>query len=174
MMHKITNRPKRTLLLSSILFLGVFIFALIPVFATTASFQVNISIPPQSVDFSDLDVRDELNRTTNSRQVSDQFSNFVGAMLNRSLLQNLTPNNRFIQIIFNLKWDVISGWFKQAAKTVEGKNYSWMAPFKKARIIFIAVKTVTAIPRRSTVGPSAHNNFLYLISSLLSSTQILR
>ncbi len=174
MMQKINNQTKRIRLLSSILFMGAFVFSSAPLFATAVSFQANISIPAQSLDFSDLDVRDGLNRASNSQQTSTDFSNFVSAVLNKSLLQNLTPNNRLIQTILNLKWDVISGWIKQAAQKAEGKIHFWLAQSKKARMVLVAVKTVMPLPRQNDVGLSAHNNFLYLISSLLSSTQILR
>jgi hypothetical protein len=174
MMHKIKNRSELRWLLLCSVFVSAFFMSTRFAQASPVLFTPNISIPIQSLDFSDLDARDELNRPITSNRIVSNFSEFVDRALCESLLENLTPHNRFIRNLLSLKWDLISGWFKKtvdAASTVVRAIFTIAKKIRHDIFVLNAIK-VAKIPL--AISQAAHTNFLFLISSLLSSIQILR
>lgn len=170
MMSKFTNR-------SAFLFLslGLLSFSfLTPVFSASKIFSANIALPAESLDFSDLDVRDALNRPVKNSVVARTFASSVQAVLLKSLIENLTPNNQFIKNVLSLKHDVVCGWIKRCVQKTVEKFHAVIASIKKLQVNLVQFKINTPLSVVIQKALFAHNNFSFLISSLLSSTQILR
>ncbi len=169
-MSKITNR-------SALLFLslGLFSFSFItPVFSASKVFTAHITLPSESLDFSDLDVRDEFNRPVKDSAVARAFASSVQAVLLKTLVENLTPNNQFIKNILSLNHDVVCGWIKRAVQKNSETFQAVLSTGKKWILFVLSSKSMNSISAPVRRGNFSHNNFSYLISSLLSSTRILR
>lgn len=170
MMTKITNR-------ATLIYLGlglIFAFFTSPIYSAPKTPSIDISIPTQFLDFSDIDVRDEFNRPVQNASYARTFATTVQSLLLKSLVDNLTPHNRFIQNILSLKHDVICGWIKRAAQKNKELVQALINSGKKWSIIVFKHRTISPLVLPTQKTKHAHNNFFFLISSLLSSTQILR
>lgn len=137
-------------------------------------FSVNIALPAESLDFSDLDVRDELNRPVKDSTVVRAFASSVQAVLLKTLVENLTPNNRFIKNILSLKHDVVCGWIKCGIQETTERIHAVISSIKKLHVYLVGSKIISSVSVVAQKAIFSHNNFSFLISSLLSSTQILR
>jgi hypothetical protein len=170
MMIKITNR-------AALIFLGLGLVSALwstPVFSAPNTLSIDISLPTQSLDFSDIDVRDEFNRPVKDSFYARAFAITVQSLLLKSLVDNLTPHNRFIQNILSLKHDVICGWIKAVVEKTKEVVWAVLSSGKKWPMIMQRFQDVAPVVLAAAKIKHSHNNFFFLISSLLSSTQILR
>ncbi len=150
------------------------VFQLQSIAAAAPSAPFTLTLPSASVDLSDLDVRDHLNR----RIASPEKKNQLRALFERSLmvlvLENLTPAKRLLNFILNQSWNGAFGWLHQAVRKATVVLAAWIAKTKWALTRLAesrgAVHAFTSRWRHY----NAQTNFHSLIPTLLSSTTLLR
>lgn len=126
------------------------------------------------MDFSDLDVRDHLNRKVASTARRNDLRNLFEKNLTALFLSNMLPTKRAIQFILNQSWQSMFGWLHQAAKKMTASLIAWFNPKKWAQF-FVTLHTGMSQQLSQSWRPDAARiNFHSLIPTLLSSTTLLR
>ncbi len=144
--------------------------------APPSRFKISITIPQESLDLSDLDVRDELNRPVRSIQAVQQIKNLFAANLKDLLLENLTITKRRMYSILAQTWDLFSGWFRRAHNFVSSTVDSWIRHKKSFFKLAVLHGSFSSIYTNGLAyWPASEINrfsFLYLLSSIISSTHL--
>ena len=139
-------------------------------------YKVFIQIPSASLDLSDLDVRDAQNRKINSVAAQSQLESLFVNGLNRLLMFNLTPTAQFVRDMMARSWNVFSCWLTNVVgRTIEKIDAWWKGNKNILKIIFHAVSVLAHQTTDASflLGPT-RTSFVFLISSIISSTVILR
>ncbi len=147
-------------------------------FADPASPQIplfSISLPSYATDLRDLDARDSNNRPIRSVAAKQELKNIFVNNLRDLLLQNLTPGRRAMLAFLAHSWDLVSGWMKPLLSDFSGTVNRW---WQKNKFRIGALPVIGSCTREVSVIRfwffSSRTSFQFLISHLLSSTQILR
>jgi hypothetical protein len=142
----------------------------------TTPFKASVTIPRASMDLSDLDVRDEYNRPVKSQAAVAEMTNLFVTGLNTLLMFNLTPSAIFMRDLMAQSWNVFSGFFTQTLARSFEKIEAWLHGKKIQLAKSFLTSSLLSFPSESKfMGRHSYQcNFQFLVSSILSSTQILR
>lgn len=167
----------RDLLLTAVFLIGGLHVCSSVSFAQSNLYPVSILIPELSLDFSDLDLRDENNRPIKSPSAMRKMESLFAKGLAQSLMQNLTPKNRWILNILSSILDKSRAVFRRALGSVQASFRAWLKESKIKR--FVTVRSGWVLLTQSKSPPSfsfkvADGRFLYFLDALLSSTYLLR
>jgi hypothetical protein len=166
------KNTRRSILITLLLSGGIWFHSVKPAHSTAPAFS--IQLPAQSLDLSDLDVRDGNNRRVTSVSEKNQLSSLFTDSLTAMILQNITPTKRVMNFILEQSWNGAFGWLGTAVKQISVLVVGWIAKNKwfhaAARVQRAQVRDVS---ERWRLAP-ASVNFHSLISSILSSTILLR
>ena len=139
----------------------------------SSSFHLSLALPVQTIDFSDLDVRDANNRPVAVAQFRQRFEDVLNRELNRLLIENLTPLRRAWIEALSHERDVFGTWLQRSAKaahqwiwTAAGRTQRWLASATSRHSL--AANVTAAAAQRSD------KNFVALPLLLISSTRLLR
>ncbi len=148
-----------------------------PAFFSHSSIPLNISLtaPAESLDLSDLDVRDQFNRPVHSLQKQQELEILFVSGLQSLFLKNLTPSALAMNELLARIWNVISGVLKNTVQ--KATRFFSAGPLQK-RFDFssLAGQIFARTFHVSLVLPvfSFENNHQSNLSSILSSTILLR
>jgi hypothetical protein len=149
----------------------------VPTFFSPASIplKVSITIPAESLDLSDLDVRDQFNRPVHSIQKQHELEKLFISSLQSLFMKNLTPSALAMNELLARIWNVISGVVKNTGQKVT-RYLSAGTPQKRFDFSSLAAH-VFARALHISSAPSVfsfENNHQNTLSSILSSTILLR
>lgn len=144
-------------------------------FHTPQPLSIKISLPQESLDLSDLDVRDEFNRPVKDFTKAMALQQLFITQLNRMLLWNLTQPHQQMLKMLTEKWNVFAGVLKRSVNRLNEKLMAWLDGKKHRIKILIQPFSVQVAPlveqwRSSTLS---RTSFQFQILTLLSSTRLL-
>lgn len=108
--------------------------------AQPAVLTFSLTVPLQTFDASQLDLRDAQNRPVKSPMLQRRMEELAVKSLHSLFLRNLSPVRRRLLALMNKNWDVASGFFRRAARGVQ----RIIAFFKSERKNEMAPKTRSA------------------------------
>ena len=137
--------------------------------------EYSIAIPQVSVDLSDLDVRDNKNKAIQSYRAYEQMKNLFTKNLNDLIVSNLTPSAKTMHQMMSQHWKLFSGFIHGAGNWI--KNV--MAIINPTKKLFMPgvpgiFSSLNLNQHKPLQFEFKRKDFVSLVSSILSSTQILR
>ena len=133
---------------------------------------LQLTVPQESMDFSDLDVRDVNNQPVSNHAAVNQIRQLFIQSLNQMLLENLTPVRRAYLKILSQYWDHTSGLLRNIVKFIYSKLEAFLSHVK-----FLVRFTMANLGQVSSVS-SIHLHVISPLQSLslllITSVQILR
>lgn len=159
----------------SLLFAGERIGATASLIQNPTVFKISIALPQESLGLEDLDARDEFNRPIKTHAVRVSFMQLWARSLNQTILNSLTPLRLQMLALLNSKWDGFCGRLQRTTQTVLRTFKIWFEAKKSSLKVFIRVLASQRIlPPVDSFAHSDSGAFLYFLSFVLSSTQLLR
>ncbi len=170
------NMKKKFILLTAFLVGGALLLPCAPVSSEQNDIHITITPMKEAIDLSDLDVRDELNRPVTSPEKKKSLEALFVRGLNELLLMNLTPARRHMLAMAERQWNVLFGLLGRAVKMAGTRLCAWV---KETKIKFnFSLVSLSALPlhllQKDLLKENARNSFQFLISSIISSTCLLR
>jgi hypothetical protein len=134
--------------------------------------RLTIALPAQSVDFGDLDYRDENNQPIAAPTVRRRFEDVFNSNLNRLLIENLTPLRRAWLDMLSREKDAFADWIGRAVSNAQ--RLFWIAVNGGTRIaVVIRSAAMTAAGGRTAGFEPAGERFVSLIFLLIASTRLI-
>ncbi|MCB4756875.1 MAG: hypothetical protein LHV69_07590 [Elusimicrobia bacterium] len=173
--EKIMKSTLKILLLTGTV-MGVFLFSPSGSQLASADAKVSITIPAPALDLSDLDVRDKFNRRLSSPKAKKQLENLFVSGLQQLLMNPLTPGVRSILYAISRSWKMSFGWIHRVAKESCESSAGWLTgkKFKIPLDVFRNGRLQSVISKCGHAFGAMRNSFQFLISLVVSSTQLLR
>jgi hypothetical protein len=154
---------------------GTFSFPLLSI-GNTSPIDVSITLPKQSVDLSDLDVRDKFNRRVTSVAAQEKMRRLFITSLNQMLLFNLTPATQSRLELMQKIWNKLTGMVTRLWYGNLDRLAVWWQNKKDDLLPNQSTSTYLDFSQNQQKGsqPNARNSYQFLVRSILSSTIILR
>lgn len=140
---------------------------------TPTAFPVRLALAaPQTVDFSDLDLRDENNRPISSSAVRRRFEDLLNENLNRLLIENLTPLRRAWLDMLSEKKDAFADWLGRASK--DFRRWLYTHSVDGRRMMTVARSGLSFSPLAPSLDvPDNNQNFVSTVFLLIASTRLI-
>lgn len=156
-------------------FVGMNVYVHASLFTPSHPIQAMIQIPRESLDLSDLDVRDEFNRVIQSTEKRKSLERLFVKSLNELLLNNLTPvqrekMNRLYKFISKANF-----WLEQSTKFITRSIAIWFQEKKKelSRLVLNAANVYKSNEIEIHKSLSWQYTYSDLIPSILASSRLL-
>lgn len=142
----------------------------------SADFHPSIAVPAPALDLSDLDLRDQNNRAIMDLRARHEMENLFTKNLNHLLINNLTPSLRALLFIVGQSWKISFGWMGSHVEGLVNIITSWCQDKKIWRPDFILQRGLAGLFLMSLLFLrfDVRRSFQFLVSFVLSSTQLLR
>lgn len=137
--------------------------------------KVSIALPAESLQADDLDARDEFNRPVRTVKIQRAFEQIWISNLNRMLMNSLTPTRLLVLALLNSRWDGFTGAIRSTTEHVRRWVTLWFSAKKpQVRFLRFSQPLVLFFDSGRRASPSTENVFQSFLSSLISSTRLLR
>jgi len=145
-------------------------------FVQAASLPVSLAVPVQSLDLTDLDIRDVQNRSIHSAVARQRMETLFSSNLTDLLLNNITPARRAVLVLLSQVWRQAATWLSNFISEHASETSSWFRPSKEKKPVLAGDLRFFGYRARlgGTEAGLSRTSFAALVCSLLSSTQLLR
>ncbi len=165
----------RAIFLASILLGWGIPFALQQADSKETLFHATVLVPTASLDLSDLDVRDAHNRKVTSLFAREQLKSLFVNGLGSLLTFNLTPAAQVVLELMTRSWNLFDRWFGRAANRFANVFTAWVQSKKDYfKGVVVLARQGFSSSAGAGVSVGTTQGHALLISSIISSTQILR